>query len=346
VTGRTESLEVHEEERGLRLDVFAASRISGLTRSQAERLVRDGKAAVDGRPARPSHRVSPGERVEIALPPPPPSSPTPQAIPLDILYEDGHLLVVNKPPGMVVHPGAGRSNGTLVNALLARTGALAAGQGPLRPGLVHRLDRDTSGLLLVAKTDQAFVELSRQIRQREVDRRYLALVWGVIAEDSLLIDIPLGRSPGDPRRVLPVARPPQRAAMAVGDLATPVRAVARLPASGGRVRSATTQVRVLERYQHLTLLEARLLTGRTHQIRVHLSYQGHPVVRDSTYGLRRARQEDPLLDHQTRALVRSLPGHALHAHSLRFRHPMTGQELAFSVPPPARMATLLAHLRG
>jgi 23S rRNA pseudouridine1911/1915/1917 synthase len=330
VTGRTEVLEVYEEEGGLRLDVFAASRVAGLTRSQAERLVRDGKVAVDGRPARPSHRLSPGERVQIVLPPPPPSSPTPQAIPLDVLYEDGHLLVVNKPPGMVVHPGAGRSNGTLVNALLARTGALAAGQGPLRPGIVHRLDRDTSGLLLVAKTDQAFVELSRQIRQREVDRRYLALVWGVIAEDSLLIDIPLGRRPGDPKRV----------ALA------PVSAVARLPASGGRVRSATTQVRVLGRYQHLTLLDARLLTGRTHQIRVHLSYQGHPVVRDSTYGLRRARQEEPLLDHQTRALVRSLPGHALHAHSLRFRHPKTGQDLAFSVPPPARMAALLAHLRG
>jgi 23S rRNA pseudouridine1911/1915/1917 synthase len=318
-----ESLEVAEREAGLRLDVFAAARLPGLSRSQAERLARGGKVLVDGRPVRPGRQVRAGERVHILLPSPPAAAPTLQHLALHIVYEDEHLLVVSKPPRMVVHPGAGRAGGTLVDALLAHRAPLARGQGPLRPGIVHRLDRDTSGLLLVAKTDQAFTELSRQIRQREVERRYLALVWGMIAEDSLLIDIPLSRRPRDPQRVVPA------------------------PVSGGRPAvSATTQVDILARYQHMTLLEARLRTGRTHQIRVHLSYQGHPVVGDRLYGRRRARLEELLLEAGTRALIRDLPGHALHAHSLRFHHPATGQALAFSVPPPDRLARLLAHLRG
>ncbi len=250
------------------------------------------------------------------------ASPRPEDISLDILFEDEHVIVVNKPPGMVVHPGAGRHSGTLVNALLAHTRSLAAGSGEHRPGIVHRLDRDTSGLLVVAKTDQAYEVLSRQVRCREMERRYLALVWGAVREERLLIDVPVGRHLRDPTRMAAIPR----------------------AGEGRRTRPAHTDIVVLERYGPMTLVEARLSTGRTHQIRVHLAHQGHPVVGDPTYGLRRARQEKAALLAQTLALVRGLPGQALHAQLLRFRHPVGGQEVTFTAPMPAEMAVLVSHL--
>jgi 23S rRNA pseudouridine1911/1915/1917 synthase len=318
------SLEVGAEEAGLRLDVFVARRGVGLTRSQVEKLTKLGKVRVGGKLARPGQHVEAGERVEVVLPEPQEGrSLLPEPAPLDILFEDDQLLVLNKPQGLVVHPGVGHLAGTLVNALLARYPALKVGSGRHRPGIVHRLDRDTSGLMVVAKTELAFAELGRQIRERELQRRYLALVWGGISEDRAIIEVPIGRHRRDRMRMA----------------AVPV------PEADRSVRPAHTEVRVLERLGRTTLVEARLGTGRTHQIRVHLAHIGHPVVGDRAYGLRKAKQEKAGLDAETLALVAALPGQALHAHALSFRHPVTGQQVSFSVSPPHPMAELLTHLR-
>lgn len=308
----------------MRLDVFLAQRPLDLTRSQAERLAKSGNVLVEGSTASPGRRLSAGDRVEVTLPAPSDTFPAPEKTPLEILFEDEHLAVVNKPQGMVTHPGAGRTTGTLVNALLGRVATLAPGAGPERPGIVHRLDRDTSGLLVVAKNESSYRELSRQVRARELERRYLALAWGKIPEDRILIDLPIGRHLRDRQRMAAVPR----------------------PAPGRRVRSAVTDIRVLERFSSITLVEARLPTGRTHQIRVHLTHQGYPVVGDRVYGLRRAKLEKAASDAETLALVKKLPGQALHAQFLRFRHPATEQDISFSVPPPPEMGLLLAHLRA
>lgn len=316
------SLEAGGEDEGKRLDAFLAGRDLGLTRSQAEKLAKSGRVRIGGRAAAAGRRLVVGDVVEVLLPPRQAATPGPESIGLDILFEDEHVIVVNKPRGMVVHPAGGRQSGTLVNALLAHTGNLAAGAGEHRPGIVHRLDRDTSGLLVAAKSDEAYAELSGQVRRREMERRYVALVWGAVAEDRLLIDVPIGRHRRTPTRMAAVAR----------------------PSEGRKVRPAYTDIIVLERYEAMTLVEARLGTGRTHQIRVHLAHQGHPVVGDPTYGLRRARRERAMLEGKTLALVRALRGQALHAQLLRFRHPVGGQELTFAAPLPPEMAVLVSHL--
>jgi len=327
------SLTVGKEEVGLRLDVFVARRGLGLTRSQVERLAKSGRLWVGGRPARAGQRLAAGDRVELELlPTGEEEEPAPEGIPLEVLFEDEDVLVVNKPQGMVVHPGPGRRSGTLVNALLAHTHSLAKGAGSQRPGIVHRLDQDTSGLLAVAKSNTAYRELSRQVRRRELERRYLALVWGRVREDHLVIDVPIGRHLGERKRMAAVPRPACRPAGR--------------PQAERRVRPAATDVRVLERLGPMTLVEARLATGRTHQIRVHLAHVGHPVVGDRTYGVRRARQEEAVLGVEILARVRALKGQCLHAHLLRFRHPVSGQELSFSIGPPRPMSLLLAHLKG
>jgi 23S rRNA pseudouridine1911/1915/1917 synthase len=317
------ALEVRADEAGMRLDALVAARGLGFTRSQVEKLSKAGGVRVGGRPARPGRRMEAGERVELERPAPAAGTPAPEAIPLEVLFEDDHLLVMVKPQGMVVHPGAGQQSHTLVNALLARHPGLAVGPAH-RPGIVHRLDRDTSGLMVVAKTELAYRELSRQVRERELERRYLALVWGKITEDRLLVEVPLGRQLRDPRRMAAVPRP------------GPAR----------KVRSAMTEVGTLERFGPITLVEVRIATGRTHQIRVHLAHQGHPVVGDRVYGLRRARQEKTALDAETLVLVSALPGQALHAQFLCFRHPASEQKLSFWSPPPREMAELIARLRG
>jgi len=317
-------LEVGAEEAGLRVDAFVAARAPGLSRSQVEKLAREGRVLVGGEPARPGRRLEPGERVEVSVPAPEPRPLVAEPIPLDILFEDDHVLVVNKPQGMVMHPGLGHRRGTLVNALLAHAPGLAGVGQPHRPGIVHRLDRDTSGLTLVAKTEASYVELAQQVRARVSDRRYLALVWGRVPEDRLIIDVPVGRHREHPKRMAAV---PQ---------ADPA----------GKVRAAVTDVRVLDRFASITLVEARLGTGRTHQIRVHMSHQGHPVVGDPVYGLKRAKQELAALDAETLRLVAALPGQALHAYQLSFQHPVTGQVTSFTVPPPREMGQLMAKLRG
>ena len=315
-------LSVPTEGGGLRLDVFVA-RHCGITRSRVEKLCHQGKVRVGGQSAKPGRKLEPGERVEVETPPPAELALKAERAPLAILYEDEHIIVLSKPPGMAVHPGAGRTTGTLANALLAHVPTMAGGESH-RPGIVHRLDRDTSGVMVVAKTLAAYEQLSRQVRRREMERRYLAVAWGVIREDRLIIDAPIARHTHARTRMAAVPSP-----------------------DGGRTaRAAVTDLRVHVRAAHMTVVEARLITGRTHQIRVHLTHVGHPVVGDPVYGRRTAKRLEVELDAPTRELVDALPGQALHAQSLAFHHPATGQAMSFSCPPPPEMARLLVHLQA
>jgi 23S rRNA pseudouridine1911/1915/1917 synthase len=305
---------------GERLDRFLQACAPDLSRTRLQGLIVAGAVAVDGRPARPSQRVRAGARVALSVPLPEALALAPEPIPLDIVHEDPDVLVVNKPAGLVVHPGAGHRTGTLVHALLAHCGpALSGIGGARRPGIVHRLDRGTSGLLMVAKTDAAHQALARQLKARTVERRYLALVHGRVPAAEGVVEAPIGR---DPRDRLRMAVRPE-----------------------GAGRPAVTRYRVTERFEHpapLTLLEVVLGTGRTHQIRVHLGHLGHPVVGDRTYRRRGA----PPLAPELAARVAALGGQALHAAVLGFAHPRTGARLRFEAPPPAPLAALLGWLRA
>jgi 23S rRNA pseudouridine1911/1915/1917 synthase len=241
---------------GERLDVFVARVLPALTRSHVRRLIDGGRVRVDGTPAKAALRLEPGRRVSVDAPPPLPAHATPEDIPLDIIYEDADVLAVNKPAGMTVHPAAGHESSTLVNAILAHCDDLSGIGGVMRPGIVHRLDRDTSGIILVAKNDAAHQSLARQLKERSVEKTYLALVEGTPKPATGVIDAPIAR---DPRR---------RQRMAV--------------VAGGR--EAQTDYRVVERFRGASLVEARPRTGRTHQIRVHLAAIGHPIVGDRLYG--------------------------------------------------------------
>lgn len=259
---------------------------------------------MDGVTVKPAAKVRAGQQVEITVPPSEPATVAPQEIPLDVVYEDQDLLVINKPAGLTVHPGAGRPSGTLVNALAARTPELLRLGGGLRPGIVHRLDKDTSGLLVVAKTGPALRALQQQVASRTMRRSYLALVHGGPAHDEGTIEAPVGRHPR------------HRTRMAV--------------VSGGR--PATTRYRVVERFRACSLIEATLVTGRTHQIRVHFAHAGHPVVGDPVYGWR----------HPSLEIGRQ----ALHAWRLEFRHPTSGEALVFQAPLPADFAAAVARARA
>ena len=342
------TFEVGGAEAGERLDAYLAARVEGASRTALKRLIEDGEVLVDGRARKASHKLRAGGRVEVELPPPAPSELTPEDIPLDIVYEDEDLIVVNKPAGMVVHPAAGVRGGTLANALAYRlriadcglridenpaashevsappaaqmsssseTNPQSAVRNPqsLRPGIVHRLDRDTSGLLVAAKTAAAHENLSEQFRAREVFKSYVALAHGVVKEEAGRIEQPVGR---DPR---------QRTRMAV------VR--------GGR--AALSLYRVRRRFARFTLLDVEIKTGRTHQIRVHLAWLKHPVVGDETYGAGRDRA---VADARLRARIAALGRHFLHAERLAFRHPRTGRTLSFEAPLPAELADFLAGL--
>lgn len=296
---QTQDYQVTSADAGQRLDVFLA-RHSGLSRARIQRLIGDGQALLDGHPAKPSAAVGAGQRVRLTVPPAEPLALRPEAIPLDVLFEDTDLLVVNKPAGLVVHPGAGRATGTLVHALLAHCHRLPGIGGVERPGIVHRLDRDTSGLMVVAKTDAAHQALSSQFKGRVVRKRYLALARGRLARDSGTIEAPIGRQERDRKR-MGVRR------------------------EGGR--AARTSYRVLARLQEMTLVELCLETGRTHQIRVHLAHIGHPVVGDRVYGGRHARHVGTEEESAGRQM--------LHAWRLGFCHPITGAWLEFDAPPPA-----------
>ena len=313
-----------------RLDRFVAETLSPLSRSRAKALVEGGHVALDGgRTIRePAHRVKPDERWTITLPPARDTALAPQAMDLDIAYEDEHLIVINKPAGLVVHPAPGNPDRTLVNALLAHCGDSLTGiGGERRPGIVHRLDKETSGLLVAAKTAAVHADLVSQFAARAVHRRYLALVHGQPRPASGRMTGAIGRNPRDRKR------------MAVVD-------------SGGR-DAATSYLRLLSFAPYASLLLCRLATGRTHQIRVHLSHGGYPLVGDPVYGRRRPRQDRAERQAETEGaagtLLNAFPRQALHAASLGFRHPASGETLIFRAAPPEdfdRLGASLARLCG
>ncbi|HIE51689.1 MAG TPA: RluA family pseudouridine synthase [Armatimonadetes bacterium] len=314
---RRHRLQVPPERAGKRLDVFVAEAVPGLTRSRAKHLIREGQVTVAGRPTKPSHRVAAGEEITVLVPPPRRISVEAEDIPLDIVYEDADLILINKPAGLVTHPAPGSPRHTVVNAVLAHCRDLSGVGGALRPGIVHRLDKNTSGLLLIAKNDFAHQRLTEQLRTRTACRHYLALLYGDLPEEELTVDAPLGRHPIERTRmaVVPTGRP------------------------------ARTTFRVQERFGDFTLVEARLHTGRTHQVRVHSAYIGHPVVGDPLYGRRSARRRAPAHESELLRLLTQLRGQALHAQRLIFAHPRTGEVREFTAPLPEDFARLLAYLR-
>ncbi|KYH32565.1 RluA family pseudouridine synthase [Neomoorella mulderi] len=298
-------LEVPPQDRGKRLDAWLAGELEGVSRSRVQQLLDAGEVTFCGgeRP-KANFRLRGGEKIQVNLPEPARLEVGPEPIPLDILYEDKDIIVVNKPQGMVVHPAPGNEHGTLVNALLYHCGDLSGINGVLRPGIVHRLDKDTSGILVAAKNDVAHQGLAAQIKAHSMKRVYLALVHGVVTEPRGRIEAPIGRHPVDRQR------------MAVTEKNS---------------REAITHYRVLEQFDRYTLLEARLETGRTHQIRVHMAFLGHPVVGDPKYGPRHCPFD--------------LPGQLLHAGCLGFNHPVRGDYLEFTAPPPPVFLQVLGTLR-
>lgn len=308
-------LEVEDEPAQGRLDAWLAARLPDVSRSRVAQLLADGCVRVDGALPRKSDTPLPGSVVEVALPAPTPSPLEPADLPLDVRYEDADLLVVSKAAGMVVHPAPGHRGGTLVNALLHHVGDLSGIGGVLRPGIVHRLDKDTSGLMVVAKHDRAHRALADALKRREVRRHYLAACWGRLPEERLTVDAAIGRSPGDRTRMAVVA-------------------------SGGR--RARTHFRRAERWLAAELVEARLDTGRTHQIRVHLAHLGHPVVKDPLYGRGGARGVSGPAHTWARQLERRTPRLFLHATELVFVHPGSGERLRFHDPLPPDLAEVAA----
>lgn len=292
------------ESAGTRLDAFLAAQLPGLTRSAAARLIEGGFVTVDGRPAGKSVRLVGGETVSVTLPEAEEPEAQPEAIPLDVVYEDGDVIVVNKPVGMVVHPAPGHPDGTLVNALLHHcAGSLSGIGGQMRPGIVHRIDRDTSGLIIAAKNDRAHLSLAAQLQDHSLSRVYEAVAVGGLREDCGTVDAPIGRHPVDRKR------------MAV---------------DRQNGREAVTHWRVLARYPGFTHVECRLETGRTHQIRVHLASIGHPLLGDVVYGSKKP--------------VPGLAGQCLHARRLRFTHPSTGQLVELECPLPGWFQDVLDRL--
>lgn len=301
-----------EEGEG-RLDVWVAGKLE-LSRTRVAKLLAEERIRVDGRPAKKSEPVLPGMRIEVEVPAPLPTGAEPEDLPLQIVWEDDDLVVVNKAPGMVVHPSAGHASGTLVNALLHHVRDLSGIGGALRPGIVHRLDRDTSGLLVVAKGDRVHRVLSAALKAREVRRVYRAAVWGHLKESPVTVDAPIARDPKDRKRMAVV--------------------------EGGR--PSVTRARLRERWIAAELLDVALATGRTHQIRVHMRHIGHPVVGDPVYGAMGAKGISGEAGVWARQFARRVPRQFLHAAELGFKHPTTGEPLRFRVPLPDDLAAAAA----
>jgi 23S rRNA pseudouridine1911/1915/1917 synthase len=298
---------------GERLDKALTAAMPDLSRMQWQRLIKEGRVLVDGRSARPSQRIRGNEQVIADIPEAVEGDLLPEAIPLDIRYEDSDILIVNKPAGMVVHPGTGHESGTLVNALLAHCTDLSGIGNTKRPGIVHRLDKDTSGLLVIAKNDMAQFALQEQFKKRTVGKKYLALVHGQIQPATALIDAPIGRDPRQRKKMSVIAPGSPRAA-------------------SSRARSAQTQYRSLTVYDDYSLLECSLYTGRTHQIRVHLAYINYPIVGDTVYG----RRKQPL----------PLKRHFLHAAELTIKRPSDQKELVFTAGLPPELKDVLDNLEA
>jgi 23S rRNA pseudouridine1911/1915/1917 synthase len=300
-------IHVTAKESGERIDALLAQ--NGLTRAAAQRLLESGYVTLRGAAVKKSRRTEPGEVYEVCLPEAETVETRPQAIPLEIVYEDGDVIVVNKPRGLVVHPAPGHPDGTLVNALLGHCGDSLSGiGGEKRPGIVHRLDKDTSGLIIAAKNDFAHLALSAQLSDRSLSRLYDAVVWGGFSELAGTVCAPIGRHPADRKRMR--AYEPGR--------------------NPAGAREAVTHWEVEARYNRLTHIRCRLQTGRTHQIRVHMAHIGHPVLGDMLYGHKKAEM--------------GLEGQCLHARELRFRHPRTGETIRLASELPAYFADILARL--
>lgn len=290
-------------ESNQRLDLYLTERLPGsISRSRIQRLIAEGFIKLDDKPTKPHHKLKQGEKLTVIIPPPVKPEVKPEEIPLEIVYEDDQILVLNKPPGLVVHPAAGNYSGTLVNALLHHCKGLSGIGGELKPGIVHRLDKGTSGLLVCAKTDEAHQGLARQFKAQEVLKKYVAIVKGRMAFDEGVIDEPVGRHPRQRKKIAVVQ-------------------------AGGR--PAVTHYRVLERFENFSLVELTPKTGRTHQIRAHLVYIGHPVMGDGEYGHR-----SQLIDRQ-----------ALHAKTLGFHHPSSGQYLEFTTELPEDMRGAIGKIQ-
>jgi 23S rRNA pseudouridine1911/1915/1917 synthase len=291
---------VEADQAGERIDRFLASVVGSHSRSQIQRLIKDGLVTVNGQPTRANTSVHAADRIALEVPEPVAAAPSPEAIPLDVVYEDHDLIVVNKPAGMVVHPAAGHATGTLVNALLHRVTDLSGIGGELRPGIVHRLDRGTSGLIAIAKPDRAHEALARQFHDREVEKEYLALVWGVV-QAGRRIDLPIGRDPSNRLKMSARAR---------------------------RARTAVTRITRVRQFRGVTLAQVAIATGRTHQIRVHLSAIHHPIVGDPLYGGVHKRVPADLRP------VMQLTRPFLHAARIAFEHPIEGRRLELTAPLP------------
>ncbi len=309
----------------IRLDKFLFDRLANTSRNRIQVAAKAGNVLVNGSAAKPSQKVKPGDEISIVLPYPQREVEIlPEDIPLEVLYEDEHLLVINKQAGLVVHPGHGNWTGTLVNALLFHFGKLPSAPGAEipRPGLVHRLDKDTSGVMVVGKTEEALTHLARQFFDRTSDRRYNALVWGDFAEDEGVIEGHIGRSVKD-------------------------RTVQFVYPEGDQGKPAVTRWKVLERFRYTTLVECKLETGRTHQIRVHMQWKGHPLFNDAAYGGDRVLKGTTFTKYRqfVENCFRQLPRQALHARTLDIDHPVTGKRMHFESPLPADMQAVLEKWR-
>lgn len=304
------------DEAGARIDAYLASRLPDLSRTRIQRAIEDSDILVNDRAVKPSYRVRAGDQIEIDLPEPPPLQIVAEPIPLNIIYEDDDFVIIDKPAGMVVHPGAGIASGTLANALVYHFNRLSDSGGQTRPGIVHRIDKETSGLLVVAKTDAAHEKISEQFRDRKVFKLYTSLVYGRVMKDRGEVDARIGRSPANRTRM----------------------AVLR----GGAGRAALTLFEVAKRFEEFTLLNVQIKTGRTHQIRVHLSHVNHPVVGDATYG---AGRENSVKNAAVKREIKLLGRHFLHSSRLAFLHPRTGEPVEFASPLPQELSGFLDCLQ-
>ena len=300
-----EKYRVKQEEQGKRLDMYVSNQSSEITRTTAQRLIEQGNVLVNGKKQKVAYKILSGDVVTIEKVEPKAIELKAQEIPIDVIYEDDDIIVVNKPKGMVVHPANGNPDGTLVNAIMAICkDSLSGIGGEIRPGIVHRLDKDTSGLLIVAKNDKAHVNMSEQIKNHEVKKTYIALVRGIVKENEATIDMPIGRSTSDRKKMAVVKNG----------------------------RNAVTHIKVLKRYDKYTLLEINIETGRTHQIRVHLSYIGYPIIGDYIYS--NGKNEFGVV------------GQCLHAKCLEFKHPITGEKMMLEAPLPDYLENILKQLDG
>lgn len=299
----TFDLQITETQNGTRLDSFLAEELDGISRSYLQKLIGEQQILVNNKVVKANYKVKTGDILLINIPDAAPIDVLPEEMDLNIVYEDSDLLVVNKPVGLVVHPAHGHYSGTLVNGLLAHCKDLSGINGMLRPGIVHRIDKDTSGLLMIAKNDLAHQHLAAQLKEHSIKRAYYALVQGVISEPAGLVDAPIGRHETDRKKMAVTFK---------------------------NSKEARTHYYVKERFARHTFIECRLETGRTHQIRVHMSYLGYPLVGDPLYGTRKNNLD--------------FPGQALHAYALGFIHPRTGEELYFEAPLPEHFQTVLKNL--